>query len=358
MKKVIGIIGQFPPPIHGLSKALDTLYNSYLNDKYKLVKFDITSNKKILLNLFHLVRTNCDLHYLTISQSVLGNIRDIIILTIIILKQKKIVIHLHGGGFRNLLDNKMPYVQRKMNYYILNKVDKLIVLGDSLKSNFKGIVNDEKIYTIKNCVDDDYVLNDDDFDAKISDFENKDVLKILYLSNFVKEKGFKEVLELSRLCNQNNMKVKFIFAGKFFDKKDKEYFLNFVENNNLNRVIEYRGIVKGREKIELLRECDYFILLTRYKNEGQPISIIEAAANGLRVISTNHAGIKDILNSEEMIMYDKNEIVIKDIVKKIEYEYSNRQPIIKILINNRKKILSEFSESQYLCSIDKIFRAT
>ena len=30
MKK-IGIIGQFPLPLHGLSKALDTLYNSYLN---------------------------------------------------------------------------------------------------------------------------------------------------------------------------------------------------------------------------------------------------------------------------------------------------------------------------------------
>ena len=31
MKKKIAIIGQFPPPMHGLSKALDTLYNSVKN---------------------------------------------------------------------------------------------------------------------------------------------------------------------------------------------------------------------------------------------------------------------------------------------------------------------------------------
>ena len=40
MKKKIGIIGQFPPPMHGLSKALDTLYNSYLQDEFNLIKID------------------------------------------------------------------------------------------------------------------------------------------------------------------------------------------------------------------------------------------------------------------------------------------------------------------------------
>ena len=46
MKKKVGIIGQFPPPIHGLSKALDTLYNSYLNKEFDFTKIDITNNKK------------------------------------------------------------------------------------------------------------------------------------------------------------------------------------------------------------------------------------------------------------------------------------------------------------------------
>ena len=44
MKKKVGIIGQFPPPIHGLSKALDTLYNSYLKQEFNFTKIDITNN--------------------------------------------------------------------------------------------------------------------------------------------------------------------------------------------------------------------------------------------------------------------------------------------------------------------------
>ena len=129
MKKKIGIIGQFPPPMHGLSKALDTLYNSYLQDEFNLIKIYITDNKKFLLNLFKILFSKLDLYYLTISQSKFGNIRDLIIIKLIQLKKRKIVIHLHGGGFRNILDNEFNAVQKRLNYKILSKVDAGIILA-------------------------------------------------------------------------------------------------------------------------------------------------------------------------------------------------------------------------------------
>ena len=53
--KSICIIGQFPPPIHGLSKAIETLYNSHLKDRYRFHKIDITNNKNILKNLWKIL---------------------------------------------------------------------------------------------------------------------------------------------------------------------------------------------------------------------------------------------------------------------------------------------------------------
>ena len=56
-KKKICFIAQFPPPIHGLSKAVDTLYNSELNScvslngEFEFEKIDITNNKNFLKNL-------------------------------------------------------------------------------------------------------------------------------------------------------------------------------------------------------------------------------------------------------------------------------------------------------------------
>ena len=57
MKKIC-FIAQFPPPMHGLSKAVETLYNSNLNSEFdphgefEFEKVDITNNKN--LSLIHI----------------------------------------------------------------------------------------------------------------------------------------------------------------------------------------------------------------------------------------------------------------------------------------------------------------
>lgn len=356
MKKKVGIIGQFPPPIHGLSKALDTLYNSYLNKEFDFTKIDITNNKKFLNNLLKIMFSKLDLYYLTISQSKFGNIRDLIMIKLIQLKKKKIIIHLHGGGFRNILDDEFGNFQKKLNYKILSKVDAGIVLGESLRYIFEGIIPNDKVYVVKNCVDDEFVISDEEFNEKLIALENKKEFKILYLSNFIEDKGYKEVLQLAKLVKEkNDNRFKFIFAGKFFNESDKNEFFEYIDNNNLNSIVSYRGIIGGNDKLNTLKESDFFILLTRYKNEGQPISIIEAAANGLKIISTNHAGIGDILANNYMICVDKNNIELQKILIDIDENYKNRSSFIDCIIESRKNTLNNFSESNYLNELEKIF---
>lgn len=356
MKKKIGIIGQFPPPMHGLSKALDTLYNSYLSQEFDFTKIDITNNKKFLINLIKILFSKLDLYYLTISQSKFGNIRDLIMIKLIQVKKKKIIIHLHGGGFRNILEDEFGNYQKKLNYKILSKVNAGIVLGHSLKYIFKGIIPEDKIYVVKNCVDDEYVINNDEFNKKLKKLETKKEFKILYLSNFIEDKGYKEVLQLAKLVKEdNNYTFKFVFAGKFFNENDKKEFFDFINNNKLDSIIEYKGIVSGNKKLELLKESDFFILLTRYKNEGQPISIIESAINGLKVITTNHAGILDILDTNRMIVVEKNNISSNLILEYINNDIEQIDRFKSILELNRQSVESEFSEKIYLNELKKIF---
>lgn len=95
----------------------------------------------------------------------------------------------------------------------------------------------------------------------------------------------------------------FDFAGKFFEDSEKEYFDSYVKENKLEEYITYHGIVGGESKRNLLKECYIFALPTRYPNEGQPISILEAMGNGMFIISTDHAGIPDIVGTENGIAY-------------------------------------------------------
>lgn len=65
-KKKICFIAQFPPPMHGLSKAVETLYDSKLSSEFEFEKVDITNNKSFLKNLVLIHRSKAELFYFTI----------------------------------------------------------------------------------------------------------------------------------------------------------------------------------------------------------------------------------------------------------------------------------------------------
>lgn len=359
-KKKICFIAQFPPPIHGLSKAVDTLFNSKLNSdidtdgEFEFEKIDITNNRKIISNLIAIRKSKADLFYFTISQTKGGNFRDLAIFRAI--GNRSCLVHLHGGYYRTMVD-QLPAWQRKANYKAIGKLAGAIVLGPSLKWIFQGMVPDEKIYTVSNCVDDEYLMPGEVFEEKIRMIDHRKIRHVLYLSNFIRSKGYRKVLEFARLEKERVdaggvRKLHFEFAGKFFDSSEEEFYNSFVKNNSLERYITYHGTVEGAEKMELLKNCDIFCLLTTYPNEGQPISIIEAMGNGMVIVTTDHAGIPDLVeDGKNGIVVDKYNID----VKKIYDNVINLKSFYTIALSNRKKIEEKFNQAVYLSGMKKCF---
>ena len=58
---------------------------------------------------------------------------------------------------------------------------------------------------------------------------------------------------------------------------------------------------------KILSKSDIFVLTSIY--EGLPISIIEAMACGLPIISTNVGGIKDIIDKNGILINDLRELI-------------------------------------------------
>lgn len=297
MKKIC-FIAQFPPPMHGLSKAVETLYNSNLNSaidphgEFKFEKVDITNNKNFIKNLLKISRSKADLFYFTISQTKGGNLRDLVIFKLLELQHKKCLIHLHGGYYRQLVDNDMAGWQRKANYKAIKKLSGAIVLSNSLKKIFEGMIDDDKIFVVENCVDDQYLLTDQEIEKKLKALEKEKVLHVLWLSNFIRSKGYSFVLEMAKAEKERvdaggEKRFHFDFAGKFFEDSEKDYFESYIKENGLEEYVTYHGIVGGEQKRKLLKECYIFALPTRYPNEGQPISILEAMGNGMFIITTD-----------------------------------------------------------------------
>lgn len=354
MKKIC-MVAQFPPPIHGLSYAVETLYNSKLKKYYKLEKVDIKNNKKFLRNCFKILKSDADLFYFTISQSKMGNYRDLVYLFLMIIKKRQVVIHLHGGGFGYLYNNVFSNMQKKLNKILLSNVNKAIVLSDELKINFNQLIDDNKIVAIQNFVENNINLNELELEKIIKTKKEKQQLQILYLSNFIKEKGYQEVLKIAKqLEKRNDKRFKFVFAGLFFDNKEKEVFETLIKNSRFKDFVEYRGPVYGKEKQQLLSESDIFILLTYYINEGQPISIIEAMANGQAIISTKHAGIPFLVNKNGGKLFHYSDL--DKIIDYLDFLYNNRDELIKISINNINRVKNEFTKEKHIDNMINLFR--
>ena len=356
MKKIC-FIAQFPPPMHGLSKAVETLYHSNLNSQidpngeFEFEKVDITNNKKFVKNLLKISRSKADMFYFTISQTKGGNLRDLIIFKLLDLQHKRCLIHLHGGYYRQLVDNDMSSWQRKANYKAIRKLAGAIVLSKSLKKIFEGMIEDEKIFVVGNCVDDQYLLTDQEIEEKLKKLETTKILHVLWLSNFIRSKGYPFVLEMAKAEKERvdaggEKQFHFDFAGKFFEESEKKYFEDYIKENKLEEYITYHGVVGGEKKRELLKKCYIFTLPTRYPNEGQPISILEAMGNGMFIITTDHAGIPDIVED------GVNGIIMKkdskeDVYNQMLNEFRTGE-VALICKNNRKYCKEKYSEKSYL----------
>jgi glycosyltransferase involved in cell wall biosynthesis len=358
-KKKICFIAQFPPPMHGLSKAVDTLYRSRLKDEFDFEKVDITNNKRFIKNLIQIWKSKADLFYFTISQTKGGNLRDLIILKLLNLQKKKCLIHLHGGYYRKLVDNDLTGIQRKMNYSIMKKLKGAIVLGQSLKPVFQEMMDDEKIFVVPNCVDDEFLMSDVDFEKKMNSIQSKEVLHVLYLSNFIRSKGYLDVLEFAKIEKERvsagaKKQFHFDFAGKFFENSEREIFESYINENELHDFITYHGIVGGKQKNDLLKQSHIFTLLSRYPNEGQPISILEAMGNGMVVVTTDHAGIPDIAKD------GINGIVVKERTEKPKQTFNNlcnlKDEYQKIVETNRTECLLNYRENKYIKNLEYVFK--
>ncbi|MCU1807117.1 glycosyltransferase family 4 protein [Cytobacillus firmus] len=372
MKKNVCMIAPFPPPMTGNAKAVETIVNSEkCSEKFNFYKINLSSKGvrksgdisiekiKMIYNSIKLLRkvqseTEVDTYYLTIAQSMTGCIRDIVLLNTIYKKKgnSKVVLHLHGGGFKEFINNTNPYIKYLIKKYY-SKADEFIVLSDSLKVMFNGFAEENSVKVVENCVDDEFLISNNEMYKKIKSIDSTFTLQVVYLSNMIKTKGYFDVLESAKLLHEKNINCKIRFAGKFSNERDKEEFYEFIKINNLEDYVEYLGVVSGEKKRKLLLESHVFLLPTYFPPEGQPISILEAMSAGMAIITTRQGGIPDVITENENGLFVKAQD-IQGITLAILKLVSTPEKIVRFGENNRKKVIERYLESHYIENMIKL----
>ena len=169
----------------------------------------------------------------------------------------------------------------------------------------------------------------------------------IYFGRLSKEKG------ILTLCNawireERKLKLKIVGTGELFDELQEKF------NNKSN--IEILGYKSGLELINLIQESAFVIVPSEWY-ENNPLTIIEAYANGKPVIGSDTGGIPEIINHgatgfifEMGSVKGLSDMLIQaESITEIEYQ--------SLSINARKFAEDNFSEDMHYNSLIDIYNS-
>lgn len=356
-------IAPLPPPIHGQSLASDIFLKS-IQASHKLLVVN-TAKKKSKNLLYKIVRNfevggmflkiikyypKADVIYLTISESIFGNVKDLVIYLLCFNKLSQMTIHLHGGaGMIEIMKDKNSWLAR-INGFFIRKMKNVIILGSSHLPVFQDVIQSSSIHIVPNFAEDYLFLEEQEILFKFNVIQQ---INLLFLSNLLPGKGYLELINAYlELPEPIKSRLNINFAGAFASDEFKAEFLEKIKGQEN---VHYHGVVKGKQKKDLFEKSHIFCLPTYYPYEGQPISILEAYASGCAVITTNHSGIKDVFtNKKNGYEVEKRSV---ESIREVLAQVVEEPEILKVIaLFNHRVAQEKYRTSIYTGSLKRIIQ--
>jgi glycosyltransferase involved in cell wall biosynthesis len=195
------------------------------------------------------------------------------------------------------------------------------------------------------------------------DWSATQAIQILYMSNLIRSKGYWHLLEACELLAAKGVRFHCHFCGAFKEigvdghsgtaMSEEERFRERLKSPSLSGLVTYHGVVRGGRKVELFEGAHVLVLPTNYPWEGQPISIIEALAFGLPVITTRYRAIPDLISD------GVNGLFVdfgapRQIAERLEYIDGNREAAARMSLSARESFKKRFSRDSHLRRMERL----
>ena len=174
-------------------------------------------------------------------------------------------------------------------YNPLKKANGIIATSHSLQMCLTHFGLDAKI--VNNPIDEDFFT--------ISDHQSEE-LSVLTVGRLEEQKGYDMLLRaISRLGNQFNGILKIGGEGS-----QKHVYKKLAQRLGIEKKVRWLGQVSREEVKKEMQDCSFYILSSRHETFGNVL--LEAAACGKPLVSTNCGGPSDIMTSKIGKMCEMN----------------------------------------------------
>lgn len=334
-------IAPLPPPVNGHSVVSQRLLE-HLRTAHEVTVVDLRKRSLkdgvdsfarvvevlgILRRVFE-SRKCAEVVYLTISESLAGNLKDLIVCLLCQRRRSRMFVHLHGGSLKAELFDRHKSIHW-INKRVFGRLSGAIVSGSSHLAIFDGILDRSKVHVAANFAGDDMFVTERQVVEK---FASLAPIRILYISHMTEKKGYRRLTEASRRASEAVRRaIRIDFAGAFENEDDKRRFLEDIKDEPR---IRYHGVVSDDTKRALFQGAHLFCLPTAFL-EGQPISILEAYAAGCVVVATGQPGIRDVF-SHGVNGYELAGTTSEEIGRTLARVVEEREGLLEIALRNRR----------------------
>ena len=207
-----------------------------------------------------------------------------------------------AGWVGNENSKKEPLLKnrRLLVNLINNYVNLLIVNSDFSRKRMISVgINPKKIKIVIGGVDCNLF--------KPAKYKSKKVTKISYWGRWVEFKGLEFALRAIKEVYKQNKNIKFIMIG---DGPERNKIIKLIHKLNLNKIVDFKGLVEFRKIPSLVRDSEIFLHLPIYlKKKEMGSSYIhtetmgrtycEAISSGMVCVVSNVGGGPEIIENQK-----------------------------------------------------------
>ncbi|MBA4850529.1 glycosyltransferase family 4 protein [Emticicia sp. BO119] len=339
--------------VSGVSSVTSFIIDNNKNNKYIHIELGKRDNERRSIKWFiRILSSFWSFSYLSLTKRIdiihfnyalskPSIIRDTPFIFFARLIKCKMVMHFHGGEF--LMHESPPKWINVCLKYIFSGNEVKIVLSDLEKEIIENKFKGNNLKVLSNCVD----LQEAEELTKQTNHTK--VIKILFLGRITLSKGIETIIEAIKIIKAKEIPIIFICAGK---GPEEVYFIEQM-SKILGSSFEYRGVLKGRDKVNVFKETDIFLLPSLF-GEGLPMALLEAMSFGLVPIVTNDGSMKFVV-ANEMNGFIIGKGNYNELVRKIIELNQKRDKLLTLGNSAKKYIFQNFNPEDYIKKLNEFY---
>ena len=356
-------IAPVPPPVHGVTICMANLMAMRDSLPFDLVHLDsrFTDNplelgkfsfRKFCLLFTYLARLLKLLLFGSINCVVIPPtfyfhpfVKDAVFIWFARLLGKPVIGWIHND-FR-LIKSEMPGWKQRFASLTLNRLEMLVLVGESLRQQNPEWLDSRRITTIPNGVADPPI-------HRPSNRTPRQQPRLIYISQMNQAKGSQDLLDAAALLAAEGLHPEIHCYGRpAFETTQEMIEVAFNEARAKGVNAQWLGPIYDDAKWAALADADIFVFPSWH--EAMPLAVLEAMAVGLPIVATNVGAVADALDGIQggRLVEPKQPAALAGALKEMMSKPAELDAMGHF---NRQRYLREFTREAYANRWSAFFR--